>query len=48
MIVGYYAFTTFCLVLTLGLPQLPIGTAFALALASAALVQVFARRYVRG
>jgi hypothetical protein len=47
MTVGYYAFTTFCLVLALALPVMSVGAAFALALAVATLVQVFARRYVR-
>jgi hypothetical protein len=47
MTVGYYAFTTFCLVLALALPPMSIGMAFALSLALATMVQVFARRYVR-
>jgi hypothetical protein len=47
MTVGYYAFTTFCLVLALALPVMSVGAAFALALAVATAVQVFAKRYVR-
>jgi hypothetical protein len=47
MTVGYYAFTSFCLVLAFSLPRLTIGAAFTLALAVATLVQVLARRYVQ-
>ena len=46
MTVGYYAFTSFCLVLAVALPGLTIGAAFTLALAVAMLIQVLARRYV--
>jgi hypothetical protein len=46
MTMGYYAFTSFCLVLAVALPGLTIGAAFTLALAVAMLIQVLARRYV--
>lgn len=48
MAVGYYAFSSFCLVLALALPKLSIAAAFALALGVAAVIQWFARRLVRG
>lgn len=47
MTLGYYAFTSFCLVLAIALPLLPIGTAFALGLLVAGLIQAFVRRHVR-
>jgi hypothetical protein len=47
MIAGFYAFTSFCLVLTLTLPPLGIGYAFALALGCATLVQGLMRARLR-
>jgi hypothetical protein len=47
MTVGYYAFASFCLLLAVALPGLPIGAAFTLALVVATLIQGLARRYVR-
>jgi hypothetical protein len=46
MTLGYYAFTSFCLVLALALPRLTIVAAFTLALAVATLVQALARRHI--
>ncbi|HZR03097.1 MAG TPA: hypothetical protein VFA81_07995, partial [Burkholderiales bacterium] len=46
MTIGYYAFSTFCLVLALVLPDMSVAAAFTLALGAAALIQVFARRLV--
>lgn len=48
MAVGYYAFSSFCLVLALALPRLSTALSFTLALAVAAIIQGFARRLVRG
>lgn len=39
MVLGYYAFASFCLVLALSLPQMTIGAAFAVSLAAALVVQ---------
>jgi hypothetical protein len=47
MVLGFYAFVPFCVVLTLALPSVRIGTAFALALACAGIVHGLARRFVR-
>jgi hypothetical protein len=47
MVLGFYAFTSFCLVLALALPAMRVGTAFALALIGASLVQGSVRRHVR-
>jgi len=47
MTLGYYAFSTFCLVLALALPRLSIAAAFMLALGSAALIQMLARQQLR-
>lgn len=47
MALGYYAFTTFCLVLALTLPRMAIGHAFLLALGVAAFIQVSARGALR-
>jgi len=44
MTLGFYAFSTFCLVLALALPRMAIAVAFTLALAAAGLVQLLARR----
>jgi hypothetical protein len=46
MVLGYYAFATFCLVLSMALLSMEIGTAFFMALACAVLVQLISRRYV--
>ena len=43
MVLGYYAFTTFCLVLALALPVLDVGGAFVTALACACIVQALVR-----
>lgn len=48
MAVGYYAFSSFCLVLALALPRLTVAASFTLALTVAAIIQGFARRWVRG
>jgi hypothetical protein len=47
MTLGYYAFTSFCLILAIALPQLPIGPAFAMALLASGLIQALVRRHVR-
>jgi hypothetical protein len=47
MTLGYYAFSTFCLVLALALPRLSVALAFMLALGSAALIQILARQQLR-
>jgi len=47
MTLGYYAFSTFCLVLALALPHLTIAAAFTLALVVAGLVQLLARPQLR-
>lgn len=47
MVFGFYAFTSFCLVLALAPPAMNVGTAFALALIGASLVQGLVRRHVR-
>jgi hypothetical protein len=47
MVFGFYAFTSFCLVVALTIVPLGIGIAFALALATASLVQAVVKRYVR-
>ncbi len=47
MTLGFYAFSTFCLMLALALPRLPISAAFTLALGSAGLVQLLARTQLR-
>lgn len=43
MVLGYYAFTSFCLVLALALPILNVGGAFVLALTCACMVQALVR-----
>lgn len=43
MVLGFYAFATFCLVLAMTLPMLGIGTGFIVALLSAAVVQAGSR-----
>lgn len=48
MAVGYYAFSSFCLVLAVALPRVSIAAAFTLGLAVAAVIQAFARRLVHG
>jgi len=47
MVLGFYAFTSFCLVVALTIVPLGIGTAFALALGTASLVQALVKRYMR-
>lgn len=47
MVLGYYAFTSFCVVLALALPQLGIVPAFLSALGAAALVQGASSIYLR-
>jgi hypothetical protein len=47
MVVGFYAFTTFCVVLASALGLLPLGAAFGLALAAAVLVQGALIRLIR-
>jgi hypothetical protein len=47
MVFGFYAFTSFCLVVALTIVPLGIGIAFAFALATASLVQAVVKRYVR-
>jgi hypothetical protein len=47
MAIGYYAFSTFCLVLAMALPRTTIAAAFALALGTAVLIQVVAKRFVK-
>lgn len=47
MVLGYYAFAAFCLVLSLALPSLGIGPAFAVSLACATLIQAFSRVYMK-
>ncbi|WP_206732447.1 hypothetical protein [Janthinobacterium sp. 17J80-10] len=46
MVLGYYAFASFCLVLALALPYMNIGLAFALSLAAAVVVQGTSRIYL--
>ena len=46
MVRGYYAFATFCVVLSLLLREQPIGLAFGLAAVAALVVQVLGRRGV--
>lgn len=43
MLMGYYAFSTFCIVLALALPSLGIGAAFFLALGGAVIAQLLTR-----
>jgi hypothetical protein len=47
MVLGFYAFATFCLVLALTLPTFGIGAAFLIALLSAAAVQAGSRLRLR-
>jgi hypothetical protein len=47
MVLGFYAFATFCLVLALTLPAMGIAPAFIAALASAVVVQAGTRVYLR-
>lgn len=47
MVLGFYAFTSFCLAVALLLPLLGVGRTFCVALAVAAVIQVTAKRYVR-
>ena len=47
MVLGYYAFASFCLILTLTLPHMNIGMAFLLALGAAVLVQGMSRIYMK-
>lgn len=46
MVLGFYAFGSFCITLSLGLQALSIGPAFLLALAAALLVQLVSRMYM--
>ena len=43
MLLGYYAFSVFCIVLSLALPAISIGLAFLLSLSCAVLVQIISR-----
>lgn len=43
MVLGYYAFSAFCIVLALTLPTWPLGSSFALALGLALSIQVISR-----
>ncbi len=48
MVLGFYAFTTFCLALALAVPALGLGGGFCTALAAAALVQAAVMKVVQG
>jgi hypothetical protein len=43
MVLGYYSFSVFCITLSLSLPSLGIGVAFAVALTAAVLIQAISR-----
>jgi fatty acid desaturase len=43
MVLGYYAFSVFCIVLSLALPAISIGLAFVVSLGCAVLVQAISR-----
>jgi len=47
VVFGFYAFTSFCLLLALALPAMGVGAAFALALGSATFIQWLARNRLR-
>jgi len=47
MVLGYYAFSIFCIVLSLALPATSIGLAFLISLGCAALVQAMSRIHLR-
>ncbi|TAK96029.1 MAG: hypothetical protein EPO09_06850 [Aquabacterium sp.] len=46
MVLGYYAFSTFCITLAMGLQALPIAPAFLMSFGAAACVQVLSRMFM--